>query len=298
MDNITEKINTEVLKKYKKKSRFKEIWHRMKRNRIAMVGLSIFFMIVLCTFFANVIVPYQAALEQNIADRLQTPSAVHWFGTDVFGRDIFARIIHGTRYSLIMGIGAVVVGISLGGLFGAMAGYYGGRIDTIIMRLMDTIMCIPFMLMALAIVAALGPGLINVLIALMLSMVPYYTRVIRSAILTVTGQDFIEAAKACGTPDRYIILKHILPNAIGPVIVQATMSVGNMIIWASAMSFLGMGIQPPTPEWGAMLSEGKDYMMYAPHLVIFPGMAIVLTALSINLMGDGLRDALDPRLKD
>jgi len=287
-----------VKKKYKKKSRFKEIWTRMKRNRISMVGLAMFTVIALVTLFAGLIVPYQTGLEQNIGIRLQPPGAEHWFGTDVYGRDIFARIIHGARNSLIMGIGAVVVGISLGGIFGAVAGYYGGKIDTTISRLMDIIMCIPFMLMALAIVAALGPGLVNVLIALMLSMVPYYTRVIRSAILTVTGQDFIEAARACGTPDHMIILKHILPNAIGPVIVQATMSVGNMIIWASAMSFLGMGIQPPTPEWGAMLSEGKDYMLYAPHLVMFPGMAIVLTALSINLMGDGLRDALDPRLKD
>ncbi|ATW25606.1 ABC transporter permease [Candidatus Formimonas warabiya] len=298
MNSIAEITTIPITKKYKKKSRFREIWKRMKRNKIAMFGLTIFAVILFCTIFADLIVPYQAALKQDIAIRLQPPSADHWFGTDVFGRDMFARIIHGTRNSLIMGIGAVIVGISLGGLFGAAAGYYGGIIDMIIGRVMDTIMCIPFMLMALAIVAALGPGLVNVLIALMLSMVPYYTRVIRSAILTVTGQDFIEAAKACGTPDRYIILKHILPNAIGPVIVQTTMSVGSMIIWAAAMSFLGMGIQPPTPEWGSMLSEGKDYMLYSPHLVIFPGMAIVLTALSINLMGDGLRDALDPRLKD
>ncbi|ATW27912.1 ABC transporter permease [Candidatus Formimonas warabiya] len=298
MNTTTETTTISIKKKYKKKSRFRDTWKRMKRNKIAMFGLTIFAVILFFTIFADLIVPYQAALEQNIAIRLQPPTADHWFGTDVFGRDMFARIIHGTRNSLIMGIGAVIVGISLGGLFGAAAGYYGGIIDMIIGRVMDTIMCIPFMLMALAIVAALGPGLVNVLIALMLSMVPYYTRVIRSAILTVTGQDFIEAAKACGTPDRYIILKHILPNAIGPVIVQTTMSVGSMIIWAAAMSFLGMGIQPPTPEWGSMLSEGKDYMLYSPHLVIFPGMAIVLTALSINLMGDGLRDALDPRLKD
>lgn len=289
---------TPVTKKYKKKNRIREIWKQMKKNKIAMLGLTIFLLIVFCTIFADIIVYYQMALKQNMDVRLQPPSASHWFGTDVYGRDIFARIIHGTRNSLVMGIGAVIVGISLGGIFGAVAGYYGGIIDMCIMRVMDTIMCIPFMLLALAIISALGPGLVNVLIALMLSMVPYYTRVIRSAILTVTGQDFIEAAKSCGTPDRYIILKHILPNAIGPVIVQATMSVGTMIIWAASMSFLGMGIQPPTPEWGSMLSEGKDYMLHSPHLVIFPGMAIVLTALSVNLLGDGLRDALDPRLKD
>lgn len=287
-----------VRKKYRKKSRFRETLRRMKKNKIAMVGLVVFTVIVIVTIFAGVIVPYENSLEQDISVRLEPPSGEHWFGTDVYGRDIFARIIHGTRNSLVMGIGAVVVGISIGGILGALAGYYGGRVDAIIMRVMDTMMCVPFMLMALAIVAALGPGLTNVLIALMIAMVPYYTRVIRSAILTVTGQDFIEAAKACGTPDFFIILKHVLPNAIGPVIVQATMSVGSMIINASAMSFLGLGIQPPTPEWGSMLSEGKDYMLYAPHLVLFPGMAIVLTALSVNLMGDGLRDALDPRLRD
>jgi len=298
MNSMPEITTTTIKKRYKKKSQSKEIWKRMKRNKISMVGLTIFAIILFCTIFADIIVPYQVALEQDIGNRLLSPSTEHWFGTDTFGRDIFARIIHGTRNSLVMGMGAVMVGITLGGILGATSGYYGGKIDTLIMRFMDTIMCIPFMLLALAIVAALGPGLVNVLIALMISMVPSYTRVIRSAILTVVGQDYIEAAKSCGTPDRFIILKHILPNAIGPIIVQATMSVGTMIIWAASMSFLGMGIQPPTPEWGSMLSEGKDYMLYAPHLVLFPGMAIALTALSLNLMGDGLRDALDPRLKD
>lgn len=299
MMNSNPEVPTIVIKKrYKKKSQFKEIWKRMKRNKIAMVGLIIFAVIFFCTIFADLIVPYKVALEHNIGNRLMPSSSEHWFGTDTYGRDIFARIIHGTRNSLVMGIGAVAVGVTLGGILGATAGYYGGKIDTVIMRFIDTIMCIPFMLLALAIVAALGPGLVNVLIALMISMVPSYTRVIRSAILTVVGQDYIEAAKSCGTPDKFIILKHILPNAMGPIIVQATMSVGTMIIWAASMSFLGMGIQPPTPEWGSMLSEGKDYMLYAPHLVIFPGMAIAFTALSLNLMGDGLRDALDPRLKD
>lgn len=298
MNSITEITNTSIKRKYKKKSQFIEIWKRMKKNKIAMLGLVIFIVIIFCTIFADMIVPYSVSLEQNIKNRLQSPSSEHWFGTDAYGRDIFARIIHGSRNSILMGFAAVVVGISIGGVLGAVAGYYGGVIDAVIMRVLDTILCIPFMLMALAIVAALGPGLVNVLIALMLSMIPTYTRVIRSAILTVVGQDFIEAARSCGTPDRYIILKHILPNAIGPVIVQATMSVGNMIIWAASMSFVGMGIQPPTPEWGSMLSEGKDYMLHSPHLVLFPGLAIALTALSLNLMGDGLRDAFDPRLKD
>ncbi len=283
---------------FRRRSRRGEIWRRMKRNRIAMVGLCIFSVILFVTVFADLIVPYGTALKGNVKERLQPPSEAHWFGTDNYGRDIFARIVHASRRSLVMGVGAVVVGITFGGLLGAIAGYYGGMVDTAIMRVIDTIICIPFMLLVLAIVAALGPGLVNVLIALMISMIPTYTRVIRSAILTVVGQDYIEAAKSCGTPNRFIILKHVLPNAIGPIIVQATMTVGTMIIWAASTSFLGMGIQPPEPEWGAMLSESKDYMLTAPYMVLFPGFAIALTALSLNLMGDGLRDALDPRLKD
>lgn len=283
---------------FKKKSRFKETWYRFRKNKLAVVGLVIFSMIILCTLFVDFFIPYEASLHTNYENRLQPPSSEHPFGTDNFGRDILARILHASRYSLLMGIGAVAVGITAGGLLGSLAGFYGGKIDTIIMRATDTILCIPFMLLVLTIVVALGPSLINVLIALMIAMIPSYTRVIRSTVLTVVGQDYIEAARACGAPDRFIILKHVLPNAIGPIIVQATMTVGLMIIWAASTSFLGMGIQPPTPEWGAMLSEGKNYMLRAPHLVLFPGLAIGITAFSLNLMGDGLRDALDPRLKD
>lgn len=298
MDNTNQITSLPLNIKYKKKSQATNIWKRMKRNKIAMAGLVIFVIIVLVMVFADFIAPYDNAIKQDMSIRLQGPSSDHWFGTDAYGRDIFARCVHGSRNSVIAGIAAVLVGITCGGILAAIAGYYGGKLDTVIMRVMDTLMSIPLMLLALAIVAALGPGLVNALIALMLAMIPYYTRVIRSAMLTIVGQDFIEAAKSCGTPDRYIIVKHILPNAVGTVIVQATMSVGIMIINAAGLSFLGMGIQPPTPEWGSMLSEGKDYMMYAAHLVLFPGLAITITALSLNLMGDGLRDALDPRLKD
>ncbi len=263
-----------------------------------MFGLGIFAVIIFCTIFADLIVPYDRAIEQNMDKTYLGSSLEHPFGTDLYGRDIFARVIHGTRTSLLMGIGAVIVGMAIGGLLGAITGYFGGLVDSIITRILDVVMCIPFMLLALALVAAFGSGLGNVLLALMLAMVPQYTRIVRSTILNVVGMDYIEAAKACGTPHRVIIVKHILPNAIGPIIVQATMSVGSLIISAASMSFLGMGIQPPTPEWGAMLSEGKDYMLISPEMVVFAGMAIVLTSLSVNLLGDGLRDALDPRLKD
>jgi peptide/nickel transport system permease protein len=270
----------------------------MKRNRASMFGLAIFSIILASTIFADFIAPMSAALDQNMSERYLPPSKLHPFGTDLYGRDIFARVVHGARNSLLLGMSAVAVGITIGGILGSVAGYFGGAADAVISRVLDTIMCVPFMLLALAIVASLGTGIVNVLIALMLAMVPYYTRVIRSAILNIVSMDFIEAAKACGVPNHRIIWRHVVPNAIGPVIVQATMSVGTMIISAAAMSFLGMGIQPPSPEWGSMLSEGKDYMLKYPHMVIFPGLAITLTALSVNLMGDGLRDALDPRLKD
>lgn len=275
-----------------------DTWRRFKKNKTAVIGLVIFSIILGLTLLADVIVPYENATNQVGTERFKAPSEEHIFGTDLYGRDQFARIIHGTRYTLLIGIGAVIIGISCGILFGSVAGYYGGKVDTVIMRIMDTVVCIPFILLALTVVAALGPGLINLLIALMVAYIPSYTRVIRSAILSVVGQDYIEAAKSCGTPDRYIMLKHIIPNAFGVIIVQATMTFGKLIISASTMSFLGMGIQPPTPEWGSMLAEGKDYMLTSPHLVAFPGFAIVLTVLSLNLIGDGLRDALDPRLKD
>jgi len=282
----------------KRLERFKEIWRRFRKSKLAVIGLCIFIVIFLTSILAGVFVPYKECLVQNTSIRNLGPSAEHWFGTDNYGRDIFYRIIHGAKYSLLTGIGAVIIGIICGGILGALAGFKGGLIDAIIMRTTDTFLCIPFMLLVLAIVAALGTSLINVLIALMIAMIPTYARVIRAAVLTVVDMDYIEAAKSCGAKSWRIIFKHIVPNAIGPIIVQATMNVGTMIIWAAGVSFLGMGIQPPTPEWGAMLSEGKNFITTAPHLVLYPGLAIGITALSLNLMGDGLRDALDPRLKD
>lgn len=270
----------------------------LQKNKIAMLGMVLFILILLVVIFADLIVSYNLAMTQDVVNRLQPPSAEHWFGTDNFGRDIFARIIHGSRNSLLVGIGAVAIGITIGGFLGAIAGFYGKHVDNIIVRIMDTIMCIPLMLLVLSIVAALGASLVNVLLAMMIANVPQYTRIVRPAILPVVGQDYIEAAKSCGTPNRWIIIKHVIPNAIGPIIVQATMAVGTMIINAAGISFLGMGIQPPTPEWGAMLNEAKNFMLSKPYTVVFPGVAIGLTALSLNLMGDGLRDALDPKLKD
>jgi peptide/nickel transport system permease protein len=289
----------DLRKKLRKKGRTQEIWRRFKKSKTAMAGMFIFIFILLVMAFADMIVSYDTAINQKISNRFIPPgSPGHFFGTDNFGRDILARIVHGSRNSLLVGIGAVAIGIVIGGLLGSISGFYGGAIDSLIVRTMDTVMCIPLMLLVLSIVAALGASLVNVLIAMMIANVPHYIRIVRAAVLSVVGQDYIEAARACGTPSFWIILKHVIPNAIGPIIVQATMAVGSMIITAAGISFLGMGIQPPTPEWGAMLNEAKNYMVDYPYTVIFPGLSIGLTALSLNLMGDGLRDALDPKLKD
>ena len=282
----------------KKSSQMKEIWRRFKKNKTAMLGLYILIITILVAIFADLITPYQKAILQVGKERLQVPSAAHWFGTDGFGRDLFARVIHGSRYSLLIGVSTSIIALVLGGLLGAAAGYYGGKVDNFIMRIMDVFMCIPPILLALAIVAALGPSLQNLLIAITISSMPDKTRLIRSTIFTVAEQDFVEAAQSYGAKDIRIIIKYILPNAIGPVIVSTTMGIASMILSAAGLSYLGMGVQPPAPEWGSMLSEARQYMRQAAYLLYFPGVAILLSALSFNLVGDGLRDALDPKLKD
>lgn len=284
--------------KYKKQSQGKEIWRRMRKNRAAMIGLVIFTIIVLVAIFADVIVPYEYGITNVAQERLQPPSGKHLFGTDGYGRDIFARVVHGSRVSLMIGLSTSVFSLVFGGLLGAAAGYYGGRVDDIIMRSCDIVMSIPGILLALAIIAALGASTVNLLIAITISSIPGSVRLVRSTILTVVEQDFIEAAHSYGAKDMRIILKYILPNAIGPIIVNTTMNIASMILSAAGLSFIGMGIQPPQPEWGAMLSEARQYMTTSAYMLYFPGIAIVLTALSLNLIGDGLRDALDPKLKD
>lgn len=279
-------------------SLYAEYWRRYKKNKAAMLGLVIFAMLVLVIIFADVIVPYEKAIDQDYTQRFLTPCAEHWFGTDHFGRDVFARVIHGSRYSLIIGVVTNILSLVLGGLLGAAAGYYGGKVDDTIMRIMDVFMCIPFMLLALAIVAALGPGLVNLMIAITISSIPGMTRLVRSAVLLVADQDYIEAAGSYGSKDARILLKYIIPNALGPIIVNTTMNIAGTILAAAGLSFIGMGIQPPTPEWGAMLSGAREYMRQAPYLMVYPGLAILLSVLSLNLIGDGLRDALDPKLKD
>lgn len=283
----------------RKRSQLSLIWHRLRRNRLAMLGLALMSAILLLAVFADVIADYDTkVVGMNMVERLQTPSAKHWFGTDGYGRDVFARIIHGSRLSLSLSIISMLIAVAIGSMIGAISGYFGGRVDDVLMRLMDMLLAIPPMLMSISIVAALGRSMANLMLALALAYMPVFARVIRSSILSVKDQEFVEAARACGTSDARIILRHIIPNAVGPIIVQATLAMGSSILTISSLSFMGMGIQPPQPEWGTMLYEGRDLIRTSPYLVIFPGAAIAVSVLSLNLLGDGLRDALDPRLKN
>ena len=283
----------------RKRSQLSLIWHRLRRNRLAMLGLALMSAILLLAVFADVIADYDTkVVGMNMAERLQTPSAKHWFGTDGYGRDVFARIIHGSRLSLSLSIISMLIAVAVGSMIGAISGYFGGRVDDVLMRLMDMLLAFPPMLMSISIVAALGRSMANLMLALALAYMPVFARVIRSSILSVKDQEFVEAARACGTSDARIILRHIIPNAVGPIIVQATLAMGSSILTISSLSFMGMGIQPPQPEWGTMLYEGRDLIRTSPYLVIFPGAAIAVSVLSLNLLGDGLRDALDPRLKN
>lgn len=290
-------MNEKRNRKSKKTNQMKEIWRRFRKSKTAMLGLCLLIFVLCIAIFADVIIPYENAISQS-ANRLDGPSAAHIFGTDELGRDLFARIVHGSRYSLLIGVSTSVLALVIGGLLGAIAAYYGGWVDNIIMRLTDVVMTVPPILLSLAVVAALGGSLRNLLIAITISCVPSMLRLVRSVVLGVVDEDYIEAARSYGASDMRIILKYVIPNALGPIIVTTTMNVANMILSAAGLSFLSLGVQPPAPEWGALLSDAKAYMFTAPHLLYIPGIFIVIAALSFNLAGDGLRDALDPKLKD
>lgn len=283
----------------KKRSQFKMIWHQFKKNKLALVGLIVFLLLVAIAVCAPVLISYEEdVVTQHMADRLQSPGAQHWFGTDQFGRDLLARVIWGSRISLSVGIYVVAASLFMGGVIGAAAGFYGGKIDNFLMRIMDVFLAVPSTILAVAVVGALGPGIVNILIAMSVAKTPQFARIVRSSVISIGGQEFVEAARACGTKTSRIIARHILPNALGPVIVQATLQMANTILGVSGLSFIGLGIESPVPEWGSMLAESREQMMYHPYLMIFPGIAIVIAVLSLNLIGDGLRDALDPRMKN
>lgn len=290
------KVKT-VNKKKEKRTQLSMIWFRFRKNKLAMLGLVIFTVMVLMSIYISIFVDYENAVTMNMPEKLLTPSLDHPFGTDHYGRDLLNRMMFGARISLSVGVATMLLSLVLGSLIGAVAGYYGGKVDDILMRIVDIFLAIPNTLLAITLVAALGQGMFNLLLATALSQVPAFARVVRSAILTVKEQDYIEAARVYGATDGRIILRYIIPNAIGPIIVQATMNVARAILAISSLSFIGLGISPPTPEWGSMLSDAKSQMRYFPHLVMIPGAAIALAVISLNLIGDGLRDALDPRLK-
>ncbi|MCH4889023.1 ABC transporter permease [Acidaminobacter sp. JC074] len=290
--------SVEVKTRVKKRSQYADVWRRLKKSRTAMFGIVLILAFIAMAIFADVIADYDNdAIKLNVLERLEGPSAKHWFGTDEYGRDIFARIVFGTRISLFVGIISVGIALSIGGTLGAVAGYYGGKLDNIIMRCLDVLLAIPTILLAITIVASLGASILNLMIAVGISNIPGFARVVRAAVLSVKDQEFIEAAKAIGAKDHVIILKHVIPNSLAPIIVYGTLKVATAIMATAALSFIGLGVQPPTPEWGSMLAGGRAYMRDQMYLVMFPGLAIVLTVLSLNLIGDGLRDALDPKLK-
>jgi peptide/nickel transport system permease protein len=277
-----------------------DAWRRLRRNPGALVGFAVVGIFVIAAVFAPWIAPY-GPREQGLAGSLTfaPPSAEHPFGLDALGRDVFSRVVYGARYSLLIGVVAVSVGLSFGLVLGAAAGYLGGLVDSTIMRLMDVMLSIPGLLLAIGIVAMLGPGLLQIMIAVGVTQIPIFARLLRGSILAQRENDFVLAARAVGVPRRQILGSHILPNAISPVIVQGTLALATAIIDVAALGFLGLGPQDPsTPEWGTMLTDTTRYLQTAPYLALIPGAAIVLSVLGFNLIGDGLREALDPKLRN
>jgi peptide/nickel transport system permease protein len=285
-------------KKSRARDQFFEFWRRYRKNKSAVIGLIILLLLVGIAVFADMIVPYSKCIEQVGLDRLQAPSMAHIFGTDEYGRDLFARVVHGSRYSLFIGVATSLMALVIGAILGASAGYFGGMVDNIICRIVDVFMCVPPILLSLAVVAALGTSMRNLIIAITISCIPGNVRLIRSVVLTVAEQDYVDVARSYGASNARIIFRYVLPNAMGPIIVNTTMAISDMILSAAGLSFIGMGIQPPSPEWGALLSAAETYIFTSPYLLFFPGIFIVLSSLSFNLVGDGLTDALDPKLKN
>ena len=283
--------------KKRHRGRLAETWHRLKKNKFAVTGLVIIVIVILVAAFAPLIAPY-AYDAQDLSNSYCKPCAEHLLGTDKFGRDLFSRLLWGSRNSLTMGLGCVCLGALCGITIGAIAGYFGGAVDNVIMRIMDVFACVPMLLMCVVIAAILGPSIRNAIIAISISTTPSYARLMRANILTVRDKEFIEAARAINCGNARIILKHIIPNAIAPLIVSITMNIGNSIISGATLSFIGLGAQPPLAEWGAMLADGRNFMRDHMELVLYPGICIMITVLAFNLLGDGLRDALDPRLKN
>lgn len=281
----------------KKRSQLLEIWDRLKTNKLAMVGMAIVLLLIVCAIFADWIAPYDINM-QNPTQRLLYPSLAHPLGTDNYGRDILSRIIYGGRISLLVSLMAVVCSVVVGGLIGAVSGYFGGKVDTIIMRLMDMLMAIPGTLLAICVSSMLGNGIWQTAVAVAVGGIAPSCRMMRATSLSIRGEEYIEAARACGSRNLRVILSHVIPNCLAPIIVDCTLRLGGNIMMISGLSFIGLGVQPPTPEWGSMLNSGREFIRQFYPLITFPGLAIMLTMFGFNMFGDGLRDAMDPKLKE
>lgn len=277
-------------------SKLVRFWRLFRRNQLGVVGAGIVLVFVVIAIFGTWLTPYDP-IAQHLPSMLQGPSWQHWFGTDDFGRDIFSRVIAGTRVSLLVGVVATGTGAVIGSAAGLVAGYYD-RLDTWIMRVMDILLAFPSILLAIGVIAVLGPSLTNVMIAVGIRSIPTYARLVRSTVLSVKNHEYIEAARTIGCRDGAILFKHISPNCVNTLIVVSSLQIGDAILTASLLSFLGLGVQPPTPEWGQMVNAGRGLLREAPHIATFPGLALFLVVMGFNLMGDGLRDALDPRMKN
>jgi peptide/nickel transport system permease protein len=280
-----------------KTSQISEVWRRLKRNRAAVVGGMIVVLFVIIAILAPLISPYPPN-EGDLAKRLKPPSREHLLGTDALGRDLLSRVIYGARISLQIQVVAVMIALVIGTLLGMVGGYYGGKFDHLIMRFMDILLAFPGIFLAISIIAVLGTGLTNLMLAAGIYSVPQFARIVRGSVLTLKEKEFIEAARAVGENDFNILFRYLLPNSIAPIIIQTTLRMATVLLTASGLSFLGLGVQPPTAEWGAMISNARAYLITAPHVATVPGLAIMLVVMGFNLFGDGLRDSLDPRLRD
>lgn len=287
-----------VASQYAKRTQLGEIWHRLKKNKGAMVGLAIVIMFALIAIFADVMFDYDTQIAgYNLRAKLLKPCLEHPFGTDDMGRDLFARLLYGTRYSMAIAFSSVFFGVAVGLPLGAMCGYLGGKFDLIVMRLLDVLRSIPGILLGIVIVAWLGQSTLNLVIAIAVGMVAPLASNSRAAVLTVRNAEYVESARSIGLSEWRIVMVHILPNCLSTILVQVTLRVAGAIISASSLSFLGLGVPVPSPEWGALLSAGRAYIRDASYLTMFPGLAIMILVLSLNLLGDGLRDAMDPKLR-
>lgn len=283
---------------YKKRSLWTDVWKRLRRNTTAVIGMVLFIIIALSCFLSPLFFNYEAdIIAVDVPSQLQGPSKEHWLGTDELGRDIFARILWGGRTSLVVSICALIVAFTLGTILGTVAAYYGRFADTLIMRVIDVIMAIPPILLMITLATIMKPTTVNLILVVGLGMIPSQARMVRGQVLQVVDNEYIEAVRIQGASDLKIIVLHILPNALSPIITTVILDIGYAVMVISTLSFLGLGVQAPNPEWGAMLSGGRDYIRYAWHITTFPGVALVLTVISLTLVGDGLRDALDPRMK-